>query len=293
MPFRRPILTLALLVLASLLAPAAAFPAERVLVVKSGDIAPYNQALEGFRNAFGPVFETAFLEKDGSLDGFQEPDILVAIGNKAVKECQKMPVRIPLVYLMTLNMDRSSMGARSFVGIDPEVPLQEQIRFLEAHFPALLPVGVLTGREEVRSQVQKMPQASRVELEWVGGPGEVPKAFGKLIERVSSLILLPDAAVLSRDTVDFLFLSSLEKKKPILTYSEGLVQKGALVGLIAQPDAQGQVAAQHVRQGVSGLLGRQKVVSAGSPEVLLNENTARTLGIGIPGDLAGKSRVIR
>jgi len=281
------------LLLAVLLYPAGVPAAERILVVKSGDIGLYNQALEGFKNALGAPFDTVSLDAADSLAGYGEPDVLVAIGNKALKACQKMSVRIPLVYLMTLNVDHKSMGARSYVGIDPEVPLRQQVRFLQANFPDLLPAGILTGRDDIRAEVQKVGQSARLESEWVRGSEQVPDAFQRLLRRVSSIILLPDATVLTRDTVDFLFLTSLEAGKPVLAYSEGLVRKGAAIGLMNRPESQGEIAAIHVKKGRSALLGRQEVVPGGKPEVYINENIVKTLKLNIPDNLLQNATIIR
>ncbi len=51
------------------------------------------------------------------------------------------------------------------------------------------------------------------------------------MNRIEALYLLPDSTVLTENTLDFLISSTLEANTPLIGFSAGLVQSGAVTGV--------------------------------------------------------------
>ena len=262
------------MILLGLLGLVAEVKAKNVAVLTSADISSYNQAIQAFGqnlpDGSNLVLRTYNLEGDLAKGHAivqqilqSGVDLVLAVGLKAALVAKMDIHRVPVIFCMVLNPMKFDLRASNLTGIALEIPFQEQILPLRTIVPTLTRIGVLynptkTGRllRSARSEAKRL--GLNLLARAVTSHKEVPSALREIVPQIQALWLLPDSTVLTEDSFDFLLKVTLEHNVPVVGFSSGLVQKGALVSTYIRYDDVGKQA-------------------AGLAEDLLDEDRSRTL----------------
>lgn len=297
---RRLMMTAFLCTLLSFCLPwAEAFAAE-IAILKSSDIAAYNQAIEGFRATFNGGAVTEY-DLQGDLDKGRklarkirasDPALVLAVGLKAALAAKVEIIDIPVIYSMVLDPDKHDLLAPNMTGILLEVQIERQFAMMQKVLPKLKRVGVLFDPSKTASLLQDARREAKrqgIELveRQVNSEREVPAALnGLLASSLQAMWLVPDSTVLTQESLRFLLDSTLERNVPVFGFSPEFVRSGALLSLSVMYKDSGQQAGQLAGRILRGQvsfpqkpLGPEKVTTA------LNFKTARFLGIPIPEDI--------
>jgi len=237
--------SLTALAAAFLLCNAALSSAGELVVVKSSDIKPYNDALEGFKSAcMCTVTELGLSEK--GKESIQneiariQPVGILAIGMDALKSVSAMKGP-PIFYTMiTEYRPGIPVNMKSLSGFSMDVPPETYLRNMAALFPAAKRIGVIYSKQNTGKLVRDATAvSSSIGLEIVAvevsGPGEVPAVIESLAGRIDMLWMLPDAMVVTPQTVDAMLLFSFQHRVPVFSFSGKYVKMGALAALSADP----------------------------------------------------------
>ena len=287
---------LALLCLLTFVAPNPAGAAE-VAILKSADLAAYNQAMAGFKAAMPP--STTFLEYDMQGDAKQgqklarkirdsDATLLLAVGVKAALVAKLEIADIPVIFCMVLDPAKHDLKAPNMTGIRLEVPIERQFRTMRSVLPSMKRIGVLYDPEKTGHLVEEarlLAKSMGLELvvKQVNTEKEVPPALRALLSQVEALWLVPDSTVLTEDSLKFVLGTALDFNVPVIGFSSELVRSGALLGLSVSYEDMGRQAGLLAKKILSDQT--QPFTTAFPPERLrlaLNLKTARFLGIVIP-----------
>lgn len=289
------------LLLLALPTPASAL---EIAVLKSSDIAAYNQAVAGFKASFPAT--TTFIEYDlqGDLSRGRkqaqkirasDAALVLAVGLKAALVAKLEIIDTPVIFCMVLDPAKHDLKAPNMIGILLEVPADRQLAALRSAIPAARRIGVLYDTEKTASVVEDARRRARAQgfelvAKAVASEKDVPAALRGLLPQIDALWLIPDSTVLNEDSLRFLLSTALESTIPVLGFSPDLVKSGALLGLSVPYEDIG-------RQG--GLLAKTILSGQGSlpigmvqPDRLrlsLNLKTAKFLGITVPPDLVNRA----
>lgn len=231
-----------------------------VLLVQSVRIKPYDEAVRGFKSAHNFNIKRLIIS---DMDGAEvvravrntRPDIILAVGMDALLSVRKIK-DIPIVYLMVLNPPPAS-DDENITGITMAVPPERQITLMKTALPHLKRVGVLYSTAKTGAAVKKASSAAaslgiEIVAEEVGGAKDVPRVIAGMRGRIDAFWMLPDTAVVTPETAEFLLLFSLENKIPILAFSEKYAEKGALMALDIDPFDIGKQAGEAAAKILSG-----------------------------------------
>lgn len=283
---------LALLVALGLSVPPAAFAAT-VALIKSGPLAPYDQAAAAFSSAYrDPV--NVFMLDDAEPGGLlrridvTRPDVIVAVGLKAALFARDHLSRVPLVFCVVPNYERFDLTGATITGVSADVPPERDLAALQSALPNLKRVGLLFGRASGAVLARRAHAAANAAgLTLVEAPigelSELQRVARDLAGRVDALWLPADPTVATPEVFRALLELSLAQRKPLLVFSESLVRSGALVA--ASPDYawMGAQAAGMVRRIQNGeRAGDIGVLPLRRTHVVLNSATARALGCVVP-----------
>jgi len=270
---------------------------ERVAILKSADIAPYNQAIEAFRNNL-PIKRSLIHEYNLKGEMENGPDIVqnildskvdlvLAVGLKA-SLVAKIEIReIPVIFCMVLNPQKFELEAPNLKGISLAIPFKEQFLLLQTIIPKLSRIGILYDPEKTGHLVEKSEGDAHefgIELiaQRVSSQKDLPQALREILPRVHAISLLPDSTVLTEDSFDFILKETLEKRVPVMGFSSGLVRKGALVGTYINYDDVGEQAAALAKNLLNGSsLNGKKIIAPTRFRKAINLNTAHFLGLSI------------
>jgi len=290
----------------------------RCLVLKSRDIYPYDQALEGFKdelNRQGIVAECFLYNLDGSFSEgykiideleFEGTDFVLCIGSLATTIAYEEVKDTPIVFTMVLDpvasgFIESKEGTLSnIVGSSLDVPFQVQFRELKKVLPRAGKVGVLFRPEETLDVIAEMKaEAKSFGLEIISrevySEEGVPKALESIIAASDVILAIGDSTVFSPKSTEYIIKKCLDKKVPLVGLSSSFVREGALYAI--SPDYRdvgtqaGEIAAEIIK-------GRDiKDLKMADPRIFylsINLVTAKEIGVNIPKDIIeGAKEVIK
>ncbi len=289
-----------------LAALAAALPAaaNHLLVLQSSNLAPYRQAAAGLRRELDrmpplsgskrilPVAINQRLLSNTPPAAIRQflqanhPALTVAIGRAAL-EAAIRHTTAPVVFLLAPEAEQliDSSGSRKRVtGVLIEVPPARQL----AIFRRLLPgrsFGVVyqapsleRGLADARHQAAA--QGADLRLIRISDPRQAPGAFRRLAAATSAFWLLPDPAVLTPQTLTYLFTLSAEHRIPVAAFSSALLRKGAAVAIAIDPRDIGAQAAEMAARILSGAPpATLPLEPPRTVEPRINHKVARMLGL--------------
>lgn len=295
--------TLACFCLLAFVAPAPAGAAE-VAILKSADLAAYNQAVAGFKAAMPASITFTEYDMKGDIARGQnqarkirdsDATLLLAVGAKAALVAKLEIMDIPVIFCMVLDPAKHDLKAPNMTGIRLEVPVERQLRTMRSVLPPVRKIGVLydpekTGNlvEEARSLVKAM--GFELVAREVHTEKDVPAVLRALITQIEALWLVPDSTVLTEDSLKYVMGASLDSNVPVIGFSSELVRSGALIGLSVNYEDVGRQAGLLAKKIVSDQA--RPFTTTFPPERLrlaLNLKTAKFLGITVPPDVVNSA----
>ncbi len=293
----KPILRLVPLLALAALCPPESVHGREIAILKSADIAVYNQAVAGFKAA--AMANTTFSEYNlqGNFERGRKlarklrasnAALVLAVGLKAALAARLEILDTPVVFCMVLDPAKYDLKAPNMRGITLEIPLTRQFSTIKSVLPRIKKVGVLFDASKTGELVEEgRGLAKRLGLELVEGrvrsEKDVPIMLRKLMARIDALWLIPDSTVLTQDSLRFLLGTALDHNVPVIGFSSEFVRSGVLVGLSVSYQGVGQQAAQLASRILAG---QASLAAAAVPpervHISLNLKTARFLGITIP-----------
>jgi len=283
--------------------PSSAHAAE-IAILKSADIAPYNQAVEGFKAVVSAG--NTFVEYDLQGDIARgrklarkiratDASLVLAVGVKAALVAKLELLDTPVIFCMVLDPAKHDLTAPNMTGILLEVPIERQLATMRSVLPGRKKIGVLYNPDKTAALVQEARRlAKELNLELVERqvPSEkdVPAALRALLPTIEALWLLPDSTVLNEDSIKFLLSTALDSNVPVIGFSSDLVRSGALAGFSVRYDDVGRQAGLLAKRILSGQpVPFSTVVPPEQMRLSLNLKTAKFLGITIPPDVVNRA----
>ena len=252
-----------------------------VVILKSSDIAAYNQAISGFKAALPNDVVLAEYDLQGDLEKGRklarkiraaDPALVFAVGLKAAKAAQLEIVDIPVVYAMVLDPAKYGLNAPNMTGVLMEIPMERQLIMIKSLLPRLKHVGTLYDPSKTATLIEdarRLLKSNGTEL--------VP-------------ILVPDSTVLTDESLRFILNTALEERVPVVGFSREFARSGALLCLSVNYGDIGRQAGQLTRKILDGHLSLPaKPLHPDRIEMSLNRKTAKFLDIEIPRDLEEKA----
>ncbi len=264
---------------------------QKVALVVSRDILPYQAAADGFKRTCGEAVSVYNLDGDPGKGGriFSEigdsrARLVVTVGSEAL-ESALAHTKLPVVYTMVLEPKNNRAG---MTGVTLEVPLAVQLKYLREAVPSVRTVGLVynpvTGRR-LADQARSACQSQGMALESVASASdrEVAEALRPLAGRIDAIWMVTDQVNLSPMGSEAILLFGLENKLSILAPSEKFVKGGALISVAADYGAMGEQAGRMANSVIRGTdAGSLPDEQPQKYNVTVNLNVARQIGLEIP-----------
>jgi len=295
------------LIFCALIFFSASFPvrAAEVAAFLSGDREAYQTALQGAREMVpGAVFTELNMKGDPELGKRivfrireMKPAVIIAIGAQAAKLVAEEINDIPVVYCFIFNPFELDLQKENVTGVAVIASPEAQLAVFREVLPALRRLGVLYNPVKSVELIRAGREAaSRLGIELmeqqISSPDEVAAAIKKIIFSIDALWLVPDTTVVSQDIFSYLLWITLENKRPIFAFNEGLVKSGALAAMAPDYRETGKKAGELVNAILQGKSPRQLPLVYPGGRIYLNSKTAETLKIEIPEPVRRKAEKI-
>lgn len=292
-----------------------------LVILKSSDTSPHQQALDSIRRHLPGHLPVKEYNLEGRLDRAQDigatirgthPQLVIAIGLKATLVARAELPDTPILFCMVVHPEEYGLPANNMVGILNKVAPAAQLRQIASLIPTGHSIGLLyderkTGAFVAEAQVKARLLGMTLIAVPVTHQDAIVGALRTLLPKINLLWVVQDSTVVTEDSLESLMESSLREKVPVFTFSTTLVRRGALGALVIQPSDAGRQAA---RVAVTMLAHRGPsmpvMLEPETPELAFNLNTAEFIGlatdqttirtatilIGGPGDVAQQERTI-
>ena len=284
-----------------------------VVLVKSRNLGPYNQAAEGIRKtllARSP--QTEILQLDLPGDASKEPEFLetlsraaprlvITVGTQATLAVTRRVRDIPVVFSLVLATGESGLPLNpkppNVTGATMDIPVSLQFERLKEVIPALKRVGVIFNPSLSKEAVEQAREAAAhgglqlIEIP-VESEAEVIQEMEGLKGKVDVLWSVADSTVFTPRSVDSILLRTLRDGIPFVGLSPSFVRAGALLSFSCDYS---DVGAQSAEQALEILEGKSPhqiaVANPRQVSLYLNLNTARTIRLEVSQKVRSDSRV--
>lgn len=281
--------------------------AHEVAILKSANIAPYNQAINGFKSSMPN--DTVFVEYD--LKGDAEAgrkfagkirasgaDLVLAVGSKATIAARLELFDIPIIYSMVLHPAKYDLKAPNIAGVSSIIPIGQQLTLLRTVLPNLKRIGYLYDPDKTPPfSSEATNQARQLGIIFIDRQvrteEQVPTALRELLPEVDALWLTSDSTVLTEESFSFLLSAAFERHVPVIGFDPEFVRKGALISFWIDSGDVGRGAAQLAQSILAGSPVSSSKTFLPKHRMALNQGTADYLGITIPPSMLSLADEVR
>jgi putative ABC transport system substrate-binding protein len=268
-----------------------------VVVLKSANIKPYEDALKGFKSSCGCKIQEVDPGQFGAgkmkQDHFKG-DMVLAIGVDALRSAQTV-ADLPVIYAMVLPSEFPGQIKENVSGVSLDVPAAKILETIREIFPDATRIGIVYDPRHDDSLISEALHAAHqrgigLVLKSAGAPSEVPSLIDQMRGKIDVFWMLPDATVITPETVKYLLLFSFRNKIPVFSFSSKYVEMGAVAALNIVPYDIGVQAGELAQKLSNGWKNGTPIrVDARKTELSVNRTVARKLGIRISDDVLGKA----
>ena len=280
-------------ILLLLLAPCAPFAraGEKIVVVMSSQLGPYQEALSGVQAELGKdvaVFNLADNAQEIPVDS----RTVIAIGGKAA--LHPYPVGTRIVYCLApgLELPRRSKSGATYVEVEVSPTLQSMVRRFKDIQPSLKRLGVLwisNSMHEFLEESDAIRATLGVEIvpAHIRGADDLPEALRRLQGKVDALWLAPDPPLISLEILSTIKGFSWTNHVPFYVPSDGLAANGALAAVSSSFGDMGRTAAK-VAQSIIAGKSYGETIFPDISKTTFNLGTANELHMSVDQRLVGK-----
>jgi putative ABC transport system substrate-binding protein len=282
-----------------------ALRAADIAVLKSADIAAYNQAVSGIKGEISDSINNVVeYDMQGDLARGRklarkirtsDAALIIAVGLKAALAAKSEIADMPVIYCMVLDPNKHDLHAGNMTGISLQIPIDRQFAAMRNVLPQLKRIGVLYDPEKTASligEAGRIAKAAGMELveRRVSSEKDVPSALRDVIDKVDVLWLVPDSTILTEDSLRFILRTALDRNVPVFGFSSEFVRSGALAGLSVNSIDIGRQAGGIAKKVLKGQgTGSSNSVPPDRVRLALNLKTAKFLGLVLPSDVVGRA----
>lgn len=286
----RPLLT----AFALLLTSATAQAREAVSVLRSDDLPAYDAPVEAFVRSLGAPVEVFALKGDRATAqrilsdlAADPPPAVLALGAKAAwMAARELPPTVPVVWAMVREPARYGLDGINMTGVRMETPPGLVLAQFQLFAPDARRIGILLSASNSDPFIGEAIQAAKdagydVLARRVTNSRDVRRQVVTMMGEVDAIWLLPDPLVVSPSNFHYIRSQAVRARKPVLAYSETLVDAGALICVAADRSAIGKLAAGQVRTILDEHVspGSLEPVSPDRTRVVLNRDTQDAIGL--------------
>ncbi len=280
--------------------------ARGIVVIKSRDVEPYNQALAGFIKACSNDITQYDLggRKDRQVRIVKKiiaakPRFILAIGSLAAGVAKDNLKGFPVLYVMVPNPKKYGLEGNNIAGVSLDVPIERQFKTYKSMFSGLRTVGVIYDPDKTAELIREATVvAENLGLQIfalpVSSQKDVPTALRGMIGKVDALWMIPDDTVMTTESFKFFLITTFENSLPFFATSDIFVEVGALASLTPDYSEMGRQSCELAIALTSGKLSFSdiNVVPPKKVNLSVNLKTAKKIGLKIPEEIVKSATAV-
>ncbi len=280
----------------------------KIFVVKSKDIESYNLAVDGFRQGASEDWDIVEYDLKGTIKNAgkmskrlkkEKPDLVVAIGAKALLSLAKSKTSYPTVFCMVMDPAAYDLQVSNATGVSLAISPEEQVEVLTSLGPKIKRIGVLLRKHTSQDLLKSVANLAEkrgikiipIEFE---SEKEIPRKLRPALGKIDALWMLDDAFIHSKESLEFVILNTLERDLPFMAISEVFVKEGALVSLSPSFFSNGEQTAELVEKILTERISPKNIPISfhNRPNLVINLKIARKIHLVIPPALVDRAKKV-
>jgi len=282
-----------------------------IVVILSKDIKPYHEALSGFegevqKNGYKVSFSYVL---DGKSDNESQlvgtiksknPNLVFTVGTPAALFAKKNLNDVSVVFSMVLNPVENGVAqsvespGNNLTGVSLDIPPGLQFQKLTEMLPKATRIGVIYNAKEQEwlKEIQEAAQKKGLTLiaKAVNSQSDVPASLDEIVQDADCLWAQVDPMIFNAQSSQYILLTLLRKKIPMMAFSSQYVKAGALLALECDYTDIGRQSAEiAVKILKQGAFGSMALVSPEKVRLVINKKIAGVLGIDIPRNVSDEA----
>lgn len=284
--------------------------AAEVAIIKAADLAPYQEAVAGFKERFsGQVTEYVLAPGDGVERALQDGlrknriDLMLSLGTDALALAKRYANAVPVVYGFILDPGTALAGMAAperarVAGLLMTIPAHAQFTALLKIRPGTKKIGVVYDPGRSQALVDEAHVAARalgITLvdRSIKSAAESIAAYTALRGEAEVIWIVPDATAISPESLNFLMLFSLRNNIPVIGIADKYVKMGALFALSFDAKDIGREAAELATRLLESTPAAPLPPVAPRKFILsINLRSAASLGISVPQDMIDAAKAV-
>lgn len=283
--FKKTLLTILLLISFSI--PALADG--EILVLQSAKMLIYEDALNGFINVNSHKIKRVVrsdLKPFNLTEAIKKthPPLILAIGYDALMKVRDIR-DIPVVYMMVTAPQSILTHDENFYGISVNILPAKQLEAYIKAIPELNNIGLIYNPGNTGELVEKALNAAeknsiQLIVRKATKANDVPSVLNDMSDKIGAFWMLFDSTLITSESIELLLITSMEKKIPILTFSDKYLEMGALMSAASDPQDMGRQAGELAQRIIAGDNNvDEKIIFARKAVITFNKKVAKKLGI--------------
>lgn len=271
--------------------------AETLVILKSQNLKPYNETIQGILSVTKRPATIFNLEGDPArinriaTELGSEPAMFVAIGAQPAVAVRTVFPRSPLIFALVPRQKSGALKGERTTGVYLDVSFEKQLQLIREILPQKRRVGIVlsTGNDMVEEQtlIQTGQDVGMdVIVRRTSGIYELSRVLNQMVDDIDFFMLLPDSLWAQKEAVFYVRNVMVERNIPFTAFSGSFVKMGALIALSPDYSLLGQRVGELVEEVSSG--GAYLDPSDPPVRIIVNKKLMSELGITIPETYAEK-----
>ncbi|MDH3973492.1 MAG: ABC transporter substrate-binding protein [Deltaproteobacteria bacterium] len=283
---------------------------EDVAAVKSVDIRPYQDAVNGFKSSVNAEVNEYVLdyddEKAARVVMYLNDDkmhLVFTLGSDALNLVKNSVKDIPVIFTFVLNPHEiighpAGKLPANMTGISMNIPPDVQFAALLEAAPHTKRIGVVYDPSKTSNLIEEGRIAARalgitLIAVSINAKSETINAISEMKGNVDALWMIPDTTAITRESAEYMLLFSLQNSIPLIGISEKYVKNGALMAFSFDSEDVGRQAGEIAQKILDG-----KKVMKVTPyrprklKLTLNSRIAKKLGLKLPENLIASAHKV-
>ena len=212
------------------------------------------------------------------------PSAVLAVGAPAAAILKDSLKDTPHIYCMVSDPKRYNLFGENITGVMLKIRTEDQFQTYKKTFPFITRLGLIYDPSESGETVAEARRLAKnygflLVERTVSRPQDIAGALKNILWEVDALWLVPDRTVANKESFQYLLESTIDRKIPLLVFSEGFVKSGAILALAPDYLGIGRQAGLLMQKVVQGQLPSALPPLYAQGSLVINMHTAETLKI--------------
>ena len=272
----------------------------RIAIVKSNDIVPYKQAVEGIITEIEKglnkyIIDCYEIEKKSNINLAitqeiidKKTDIVFSVGTEAalrvIGEIGDIPLIISMVYEPIEEILAKKSSLDNVYSIYLKVPFKQRFSLIKEFMPEIHTISLIYRESKGKYIIKEAQEASQktginVKLNSIESLEDFDVILAKSLKESDALFMTLDQAIYNSVSAKKLLLFSARNKFPIIAFSDNYVKAGAIMSFSVAYKENGQRSAKVALEYLKTKKVKYKTINDRDIKISLNKDVLKIFGI--------------